>query len=185
MPADAGDGGISQGYLDGLCGTGWEGNAGSGNEEPLEAALLALCRGAGAPPDECFDPVSPFTQEDQGSNAGFPREDSELLVLVLTDEGDNSRRMQQGQTDPEVYATAFAAFVRPLSFSAIGPRYDSADGDGSCLNGATTWGVERLQLLAGATGGVYMDIAEAPGADGSCPLADIGDLMGQLAGLME
>ena len=172
-------------YLDELCGAGWEDNAGSGNEEPLEAAFLSVCRGVEEPPESCFEPITAFASSDVGSNAGFPREDSEVLILVLTDEGDNSRRMQQGQSDPEAYIEAFEEFGRDIKVSAIGPHYDSSAEDGSCLNGAPSWSVERLQLMAEATGGMYMGITEAQDGNGSCPPADIAGLLSSFSDLLE
>ena len=53
---------ISQDYLDCVCGdASWEDNAsGSGDEEPLEAALMALCRSVPDPPEACYNELAPF-----------------------------------------------------------------------------------------------------------------------------
>jgi len=165
---------ITQQYLDCECGMGnWENNAGSGNEEPLEAALLAICRGVTDPPEVCFDPITPFTSSDMGSNNSpdrdLIRDDSTIVVVIVGDEADNSRRMEQGDTDPEVYLQAFESFDRPIRVVAIGPGWD---GNAIPCNsgGAQTWMVERLQAVTSLTGGFYANMEER--VDGNCSPTD-------------
>jgi hypothetical protein len=93
--------------------------------------------------------------------------------------------MQQGQSEPEPYIDAFDDFERRIRFVAIGPRYDRSDGDGSCLSGATTWGVERFQDMADATGGMYRPITEAKDVEtDSCPLSNFAEHLEKLGDLL-
>lgn len=172
-------------YLDCVCGdTDWESVSGSGNEEPLEAALLALCRAVEDPPEVCFDPQTPFDSNALETNSGFLREGSTVLVVIVGDEGDNSRRMAQGDTDPEIYSDAFAAFGRPIKFVTIGPNYKTETGDFSCNSGgATTWAVERLRALSNQSGGFYRPL-EVESSDGGCELADFGVHLEELGELL-
>ena len=99
---------ISLQYLDCLCGTnGWDNPSGSGQEEPLEAALMALCRAEENPPDACYeiDAGTPtvFTDADIGTNDGFLRDDSTVVIVILGDEGDTSRRIPNGSADVTPY----------------------------------------------------------------------------------
>ena len=89
----------------------------------------------------------PFNDADPLANLGFIREEATTVVVMIGDEADNSRRMQQGQSDPETYIDLFSEFEQKIKFAAIGPNWD---GD-SCFGnsgGATTWAVERVQTLA-------------------------------------
>ena len=173
-------------YLDCVCGgQDWESVSGSGNEEPLEAALLALCRASDDPPDVCYDPQSNFDSNAVGTNGGFLRDDSTVIVVLVGDEGDNSRRMVQGDVDPQVYEEAFAAFERPVKFVTIGPNYDGADF--SCNSGgAVTWAVERLQALSNTSGGFYRPLEVDDGSGGCVQanfeqhLQELGDLLNSL-----
>jgi len=179
---------ISQEYLDCECGFGeWEDQSGSGNEEPLEAALMAMCRSVSEPPEVCYDPLSPFTNADVGSNNDddrfLLREEGTVVIVIVGDEGDNSRRMAQGETDPEVYLDAFNEFDRPVRLAVIGPSYDPDDGDFSCNSGgARDWAVIRLRELAEASGGFY-NYLEQDGANG-CELTDFAQHLNDLGDLL-
>ena len=111
-------------YLDCLCETNWGSISGSGNEEPIEAADLALCRSTENPPDSCSDALSPFNDADPLANLAFFREEATTVVVMIGDEADNSRRMQQGQSDPETYIDLFSEFEQKIKFAAIGPNWD-------------------------------------------------------------
>ena len=69
-------------YLDCLCETNWGSISGSGNEEPIEAAYLALCRSTENPPDSCSDAISPFNDADPLANLGFIREKMQRPLLL-------------------------------------------------------------------------------------------------------
>jgi hypothetical protein len=133
---------ITQEYLDCECGLGeWEGNAGSGDEEPLEAALLAMCRSVESPPDFCFegDAEHSFTSADINSNntadRSMLRDEATTVIVIVGDEGDDSWRLPEGEEDPTVYTEAFAEFERPIRIVTIGPGYNDDDGSFPCNSG--------------------------------------------------
>lgn len=174
---------ISQEYLDCVCGFGeWEGKSGSGDEEPLEAALMAMCRSVEEPPEACFDPLSPF--EGEQTNAGFMRPDTTVVVVVVSDEGDNSRRMAQGEDDPQVYLDAFAMFERPVKFVEIGPNYDPETKNVKCPTiSVPTWSAERMVNITAETGGFYNAIA-IEDATGECGPTDFAEHLEDLGALL-
>lgn len=176
---------ISLEYLDCECGIdGWQGNSGSGQEEPLEAAYLALCRSVEEPPEGCYDPLSPFIVPPEYTNDGFLRDDSTVVVVIVSDEGDNSRRLSQGEADPQPYLDLLSEFERPIKIVAIGPYLDPATGGVKCADAVPTWSVERLQDAATVTGGFYQNIV-APGAsDDACELSDFATYLEQLGDLL-
>ncbi|MEN9784989.1 MAG: hypothetical protein RLZZ299_253 [Pseudomonadota bacterium] len=176
---------ISSDFLDCLCGAGaWQRPTGAGQEMGMEAAYMAMCRAAPEPPAGCYDfpssaPVA-FVEGDEHSNEGFLREGASTIVVVVTDEGDESPRKDGvGDTDVEPYVDAFAAFDAPVRFATIGPAW--RDMDALCLGSATAWGVERYQNLVTATGGLYLDITELAE---NCPMADFASRMDALGGLL-
>ena len=177
---------ISGEYLDCICGFDeWQGKCGTGQEEHLEAALLALCRAVPEPPEVCFDGVTEFDEDAVMTNPGILRDDSTIVMVIVTDEGDGSRRLDQGDEDATPYIEAFADFERAIRFAVIGPTYDVSSGDGSCLGGATTWGTERLMQVASETRGFYQGIttpgsADCEPADFGGYLVDLGDLLNNL-----
>ncbi len=159
------DGEVVEQYLQCLCPTGWVDDEGAGNEEGLEAALDTLCRAAGDPPGGCWDETAPISGEDGHSVAGFLRDDTDTLVVILSDEGDGSRRAPTGTADADAYVSTLAEFATPVRVSVLGPAYH--DQDGTCLDGAQTWGVERYQQAADATGGLYVELTDP--ADACAP----------------
>lgn len=184
---------ISEQYLDCLCGAGeWEDHCGAGTEEHLEGVLDALCRSVEAPPDLCVDTISPLSELDfTGTNAGFLREDSTLVVVIITDEGDTSRRLENGSEDPTTYLEAFDEFELPIKFAVIGPDYDVEQNAFPCNSGgATTWGSERLLIVSEETSGFYNPIEESSGAgcdvsDFSVHLNDLGQLLNTLTNVFQ
>ena len=147
---------ITRQYLNCLCGENvWEDQCGSGQEEGLEAIFMAMCRASENPPSECFSDKNQFEDVHVGSNAGLLREDSTLIPIIVTDEGDVSRRLPQGEAIPEVYENLFAKFNTRMGFAVIGPRTDVCNS-----GGATKWGIQRYQWFVEESGGLYMDIAE-------------------------
>jgi len=182
-------------YNDCLCGSRdvWMGNCGSGQEEPLEATLLALCRtldpnDPSANVQDLLDVCeerSPFERDVHGlTNAAMLREDSTLVVVYVSDEGDGSRRLAQGEPDPQLYLDLYNRFPTRMSWAVVGPNVDRCGGFG-----ATRWEIERLRRLAEVTNGFYDDIEAEPDEDGNCDIVDfaesfrrLGDL---LAGLLD
>lgn len=166
---------ISVQYLDCLCGVDqWTSPAGSGQEEPLEAALLALCRAEENPPDVCYEvsdgTPSVFGTNDVGTNGGFLRDGSTVVIAILGDEGDTSRRIPNGSDDVTTYLDAFAQFDRNIKFVAFGPDL-VLDDDGvgyslPCNNGGSTdWAAARLLHMTEETRGFYSSLEEEDGAN--------------------
>ena len=170
---------VSEQYLDCLCeGFAWDDvDAGSGNEEPLEAVFMAMCRASENPPDACFED-NQFTDTHVGSNDGLLRSDTSVIPVIVTDEGDTSRRLNTGDGEAEIYAEALEAFDTRLGFAVIGPRTDSCNGAQ-----ATTWGVDRFNYMIDRYGGAYFDIANED-ADGNCQVADFAVALEDLGSLL-
>jgi hypothetical protein len=174
-PGDA----VSVQYLDCLCGgtDQWEDQCGSGTEEPLEAIYMAMCRAVENPPPECYDD-NQFTEADRLSNDGMMREGAALIPIIVTDEGDTSRRMSQGDDEPDEYAQLFDAFGHRMAFAVIGPQTEE------CNSGAaTTWGVDRYQWFVDETGGRYFLIEEKDD-QGECGVTDFAVAMEELGELL-
>ena len=107
-----------------------------------------------------------------------------MVVVMIGDEADNSRRMQQGQSDPEVYIDLFSEFDQNIVVSGIGPNWD-----GSTLlcnsGGAATWTVERMQNLTSATGGFYESLETSSSGNGDdCSLVDFSEHMQTMLDLL-
>jgi len=186
---------ISVQYLDCLCGTnGWDNPSGSGQEEPLEAALLALCRAEENPPDVCYEidagTPSVFTEADIGTNDGLLRDGSTVVIVILGDEGDTSRRIPNGSADVTPYLDAFDAFERNIKVVTLGPNLiPDEDGVGYSLpcnnGGATDWAAKRLLDISGQTKGFYRYLEEEIDGEGalsdfSVHLNKLGDLLNNL-----
>lgn len=182
------EGVISEEYLDCLCGAdAWKDHCGAGTEEHFEAVLDALCRASVSAPELCWDEtVSPLTPDDALSTVGFLREDSTAVVVYVTDEGDTSRRMENGDEDPtDTYLSYFDEFDLQLRIVAIGPEEYQGEVYETCNSPATSWGTERLEIAAESTGGFYRPIHEIE--DGACAtsnfsqhLNDLGELLNSL-----
>jgi hypothetical protein len=179
---------VSRQYLQCMCPDGWSEREGAGTEEGLEAALDALCRAAPEPPEECYElgeagsvPIDPGTE---GTNPGFIRESANTLVVIVSDEGDGSRRSATSDADISPYVRAFDAFPQLVRFAVIGPAYDETEG-GDCLAGAQVWGVERYQDIVSSTNGRYIPLTELDEActptDWGEALTAIGELLNNLA----
>ncbi|MED5373111.1 MAG: hypothetical protein VX899_18985 [Myxococcota bacterium] len=170
---------ISKEYLDCLCGgiDAWTDHCGSGNEEPLEAAFEATCRAVDpeTAPDECVGGESALESADINTS-NFLRPDSTVIFVVVTDEGDFSRRLSIGDEDPSTYLGLMDRFGARYRFAIIGPNPDT------CQGGASQ-GVERLQAMAEETEGFYRVIAE-PGAGGDCEVADFATYLEDLGALL-
>jgi hypothetical protein len=169
---------VSQEYLTCLCGggTSWQANCGAGTEEHLEAVFMAMCRAVDDPPEACFE-ENQFTDADIGSNAGLIRENSTVIPIIVTDEGDTSRRMSQGDGDPDEYNALFSKFQHRMAWAVIGPTTEQCNS-----GGATTWGVERLKWFVDDTNGRYFDIAEPVGDQ--CAVTDFATAMEELGKLL-
>lgn len=200
---------ISEEYLDCICGEDvWTNNQGGGTEQPLEAALLAICRAVPDPPEVCFhtfhgtpettdtgvvDTIETFGQSDIMSNPDLVRDTATTVVVIVTDEGDNSTQfLSTGDDDASFYLDAYAQFDQTVRFAVIGPRFDqesyqasscSYGGDGERdYEGIPYWSVNRLYQVATQTGGFYADITT--GGDTDCEVADFSAYLEELGQLL-
>jgi hypothetical protein len=176
---------ISPQYLDCVCGADWAGRSGSGDEEPLEAALMALCRASAEPPEACFEATSPFEGSQELTNDGFLREEGTVVVVVVTDEGDNSRRLAQGEEDIAVYLDPFTEFGKPVKVVVVGPAYDPETEVVDCVSTAVPgWSANRLLTASETTGGFYKPIVEEVAED-VCEATDFAQHLRDLGALLQ
>ena len=155
-----------------------------GIERPIEASLLAMCRASENPPEVCWHdgsaleaPATEDTPADQTdwdmTNPGWLRDDAKLVVIVISDEGDNSNLnltpagLFDGSEDEDItpYIRAFEDFDRDVTFAAIGPDFRCDDDGISCMDycnsgDANSPGAKRMMNLAKVTGGFYRPISE-------------------------
>jgi hypothetical protein len=181
---------ITRQYMECTCGDipSWLGvNCGSAQEQALEAVFLAMCRSTANPPEECFEPIevdgnswpAALTDADRQSNGGFLREASTFIPVIVTDEGDDSRREPGQQEIPDAYIDLFKRFRKRMAWVVIGPALDE-NGDKVCDGPATTWGTIRYEWLVYDSNGVKIDITDA-----SCETADFKDALEQLGALLQ
>ena len=177
---DPGDS-ITAEYLTCVCGESWwREDCSEGTEEPLEAALYSVCRALDDPSTTCVG--SGFGTKEVLSNAGMLREGATTHVMLISDEGDISRRLTAGESDVTLYLIAFEE-VRPgLVFSAIGPPWSDISEAPCNIGGAEAWSASRLQYAAEGTGGIWEPIAAR--TDTSCELSDFQSFTSQVIGLM-
>lgn len=162
------------------------GALGAGYEKGLEAARLAVCRALpwrefedenGVPSwrcqlSECNDLAD---DPDRNYNAGFIREDSTLAVIIVSDEGDQSRPHWNPETDDVVseYMDFFNELGMTYVFSVIVPYVDP-----DCWgDGANKESVQRYIDIAEETGGLLASICDESFATS---LRDIGALISNL-----
>ena len=104
---------------------------------------------------------------------------------AVSDEGDDSRRMSQSDTDPtEAYVRPIQALAPGATVSALIPLPDLSTGAVICSGLGTPLGaIERLLETVASTGGRAFPVARED-ADGECALTDFGEVMGAwVAGL--
>ena len=77
--------------------------------------------------------------------------------MVLSDEGDDSRRIPGQSTSIDAYQELFAQFGVPMQWVVIGPALD-VDGNPSCPGPSTSWGAQRFAQLVELSGGGYVPI---------------------------
>ena len=172
-------------------------------EEGIEAVYMAMCRASPNPPENCFqdwylqadrgvyeatpppgsdtgggppDPVEYFGPAQVGTNAGWLREGSVVIPVIITDEGDQSRRINDRSGDVFPYGDLFNAFGHRMSWAVIGPNLDCN------LAGAVAWGVDRYKNMVDRTSGVYVDIAQPSGS--SCATTDFADALNEIGKLL-
>lgn len=175
------------------CATGAKGST----EEPIEAVFMAMCRAVDNPPPECFQnwwwdeereafkstppsgdtggadtDVTPdvyFSEGEVGTNGEWLREGSVVIPVIVSDEGDQSRRISGRTGDVFPYPELFRAFNHRMTWAVIGP-----DPTEACGSQAAGWGVQRYQSLVNNSNGVYVNITNADDrtSDGLCKTAD-------------
>jgi hypothetical protein len=180
-------------------------------EEGIEAVFMAMCRAVENPPEPCFqkwwptadgtgfqmfppgdtgalddgadDPVPYFEQDDVMSNRGMLREGSVVIPVIITDEGDQSRRIDTRDGKVFPYDEYFKLFGHRMSWAVIGPSEDAT----ACKGPAANWGIQRYERMVYGSNGVYIPISlrknqdECVNADFATALADIGGLLRSLS----
>jgi hypothetical protein len=185
--------GVTAGYLDCLCGAGtWDDNCGASREEPLEATFLALCRSVPNPPTDCFEdftvdgddyPALLTEAQDRLTNGDFLRPRATFLPIIVSDEGDDSRRMSQGIAKADDYVRLTQKFGRHVSWVVIGPPTDDQY-EPICPSFSPPWGTVRYEYLVRTTNGLSIDIQEASNCqeytDFEASLQELGTLLQSL-----
>ncbi len=185
-------------YLDCLCvdvahpeGENWDADelCGSGLEMHLESTLMSLCRSVENPPEVCTHNRSSFEDSWIQTNNEWLRDDSTIVVVYVTDEGDTSETtvdglLSNGEDDVGVYLDAFDQFDRDIKFAAIGPDLQ-CENENNCTfecntGGATTQGVRRLMNIAKETGGFYNGITEGD----DCEISDFAKHLNDLGKML-
>jgi len=165
--------------MDDLCGDDrWRNNCGGEDEEGLETVFLAMCRAVPDPPEECFEIPSLFNNNDVLANEGLLRSDSAFIPIIVTDEGDASRRMTQLEIQPVIYNKLFKKFKKQIAWAVLGPALGD-DREPRCPSVATSWGVMRYDHITTTTGGLKIEI-HAP----TCQPGDFEDAFSTIAHLI-
>jgi len=176
---------LTQQFMDCTCPSSYQGNCGAAKEEGVEAAFLALCRAVPSPPEACFADVdngyeqfpAQLDPSDTLTNEGLLRDGSNLIIVVVSDEGDGSRR-QQTEDIPQNYLPLFEQFRRRMTWVYIGPDLDE-EAHVRCPGTATDWGVVRYNYLAYTSNGRTIDIF-----DESCRVKDFEETLSELGELL-
>jgi len=180
---------LSEDFLNCECGGegSWQGNCGTAVEEGIEAVFLAMCQSVPNPPTACFDDVtstsgaefsSLLRPSDAGNNEGFLRPGANFIAVIVSDEGDSSRRLDT-EDIPTAYLPLFEQFNSRMTWLYIGPGLD-AENRIECPSFGGDFGVVRYNYLAFTTGGRVVDIF-----DEDCDTADFGGPLSQLGELLE
>lgn len=170
---------VTSQYLDCQCGEGgWLNQCTTEEEEGIEAVFMAMCRAVENPPDECYADDSQFRDTDILSNEGMLRDDSVLIPIVISDEGDQSRRATDGDADISPYLDRFRRFDQRMAWAVIGPSSEFPD----CPSGAANWGTQRYEDIVSETRGRYIPIKTE--VNGTCTDTDFGENLEQLGELL-
>jgi hypothetical protein len=132
---------------------------------------MAMCSAVPSPPVACSQDIvqkAEATGEDDTilpslfgsaqvlSNEGMLRDKANTIIVIVSDEGDGSRRMNREATG-ETYEALFEQFGRRVTFATIIPSLDAEDRV-ACPGTATDWGVGRYTYMANRTNGLVEDI---------------------------
>lgn len=161
---------------------------GTAQEEPIEATFLAMCRSVPNPPTDCFQDIavgdyiwpSRLTQADINSNGGFLRDNATFLPVIVTDEGDSSRRMAQGNVVADDYLELTSRFNRHVSWVVIGPPTDD-EHQPTCPSFSPDWGTVRYEFLIQQSNGLKIDILDPD----SCEANDFETALTALGNLLQ
>lgn len=176
---------LTEQFMECACPGTYVGNCGAADEEGIEAAFLAMCRAVPAPPEACFEDVDNGTEQfsalldraDTLTNEGLLRDGSNTIVVIVSDEGDGSRR-QYTEDVPDNYLPLFEQFRRRITWVKVGPDV-GPDGHVRCPGTATDWGVIRYDYLAHVSNGRTIDIF-----DESCNVKDFEETLSELGELL-
>jgi len=169
---------VSREFLDCTCGQdAWVGNCGGGGEEGLEAVLAAVCRAVDDPVEDCFEEGT-LDARAAGTNAGLVRPDTTFIPVIVTDEGDGSRRLQNLDPVPLLYAELFRDLGVSMAWAGILPALTAED-EVVCSGLAQSWGVLRYDFFIRQSGGLRLDVHDA-----ECEPADFGVALDRLGALI-
>lgn len=160
----------------------------SSQEEPLEATFLAMCQSVPNPPTECFEEFAVGTetftptlqQNDILDNGEFLRNRSTFLPVIVTDEGDASRRMSIGNVVADTYLDLTSRFNRHVAWVIIGPP-TKENHEPICPSPSPDWGTVRFEFLIQQTNGLHIDIQDP----GDCEPTDFQSSLEQLGNLLQ
>lgn len=174
---------VSQEWLECRCEVDWE-EAGScvspqGSSEPLEAALLALCRASDSDPGVCAHSSSDWDSSWLGSNAGLLR-GGPLHIVVFSDMGDTSDRIGAWEDDSAVYAEAFDALAPDgWTLHLMGTAWNSDTSGFYCqVDAIHEYMTDRLVNLVDLSGGVRANLYDE---DNGCALGDVAGFLDEVA----
>jgi hypothetical protein len=125
--------------------------------------------------------VSPalyFTSNDVLSNGRFIRENSTIIPVIVTDEGDKSRRLDNGESKSDRYEELFSQFPNRMAWAIIGPTEEGCN-----TEGASSWQINRYRRIVEATNGVYVPISESDG-NGGCVNTNFADALTRIGDLL-
>lgn len=129
--------------------------------------------------DELPPPIEYFGDDDVGTNADWLRDGSVVIPVIVTDEGDQSRRIDSRDGKVFPYDEYFKLFGHRMSWVVIGP----SERPGACKANGTDWGIKRYERLVYGTNGVYIPISVKEGSD-SCVNADFAEALGDIGDLL-
>jgi hypothetical protein len=190
---------LTRQYLDCKCGNAkdWLGNCGSAQEEALEAVFLAMCRAVENPPESCFEGVvmvddagdvtewePALTEEDRNSNEGLLRDGATFLPVIVTDEGDSSRREPEAAPFPDVYLELFSQFRQRIAWVVIGPGLVDMGGmySTTCNSLGTGSSAFRYEFLVYDSNGLKVDITTP---EPECETTDFKEALDRLGVLLQ
>jgi hypothetical protein len=186
------DGPLSEEFMSCVCGSAGWGSCGASVEEGLESVYLALCRAVPNPPAGCYADVTSettgdvypalFNDNDEGTNEGMLRENAQFIPVIVSDEGDGSRREEDSDETPQTYEELFGQFGFEGTWVLIGNRLDE-DKQVICPGAGSDWGVTRYHYMSHISDGAVIDMFEEP-PPSPCNTRDFDDALNELSALL-